>query len=173
MPTFLILPSGLRQDFVAAVTDIIEVAGRSCRLFYPSIMIDCPDCTAPVGGYSSNYFENGTTFNSLAECASCGGSHTIEKEASYEDVTMLVRWNPQKWWKSPITDQMQLNTNYGFVLTRGFLTDLPKIRKANYMVLNSPITDYEGGRFVLDGEPVDENNYGAGNFLSAIWRRDS
>lgn len=166
MPSIIILPEGFKADFISAVSDVIELAGKdSCRLYYPGIQTDCPSC-------SPNYYTDGSSFNAFSDCATCGGRGTITTEQS-ETVQMTVLWNPQKWANLPIVKQMQLNKPDGFIVTRGHMRDLPKIRRAQRMKIDTNIEDAQGGStFLLAGEPVDENGYIQGNFFSAVWRRE-
>jgi len=59
----------------------------------------------------------------------------------------------------------------GYLETKGYMRDMPKIVKAIEMILAINIQAYRNYRFVLDSEPIDSSNIVQGRYFIARWKR--
>ena len=164
MGTFVEISNEFKADFVQAVTEFFDYQAIQCTLNYPPIIETCAACT-------SNYHEDGTEFNSLADCVVCGGVGNHSTSVTGE-IPLVIFWSPSQWKKLSIGSLMDLGVPAGSVLAQGKMADLPKLRQAESILLNSPIRSYQGGVFRIFGEPVDQNQLLHGNFFWVFLTRD-
>lgn len=164
MGTFVEITNQFKADFLQAVTEFFDYQAIQCTLVYPPIVEACSACT-------SNYHEDGTEFNSLADCIACGGSGNKSTSVTGH-IPMVLFWSPDQWKKLGIANLMDLRVPAGSVLAQGKMADLVKLRQAETILLNTPISSYQGGVFRVFGEPVDRNQVLHGNFFWVFLTRD-
>lgn len=152
-----------------ALDDIITVLGKDCVLVYPPKMTACPNCVpSPMGGQSSNRWRSGgpVPFPNTGVCPWCNGAGRRAEEQS-ELVHMSCEWNPKEY-KRPLED-VDVRVPYSVLKTKGYLTDLPKIVRCEYLRLQIPVEGYSVRRFKLASNPGDESNIIQGRYCVAIW----
>jgi hypothetical protein len=143
---------------------------KSCLLVYPSTFVECPNCVRdPIGGKSANRPRSGAPvpFTAGQPCPVCSGKGQKEVEQT-EEITLKCNWEPKTFVK---VANLDVRVPYSLVETKGFLTDLPKILKADHLVVNLPIASYLRQKFRLEGEPGDPGNIIQGRYFTAVWRR--
>jgi hypothetical protein len=145
--------------------------GKTCLLVYPPRLVPCGNCVPdPFSGTSSSRPRAGAPNKFLPgqTCPMCGGKGNIEQEVS-EQLTLKCNWDIRSFIK--LIKNLDLRVPYSILETKGFMTDLPKVLKANYIVVNLPIAPFIRQRFKMIGEPGDPSNIIQGRYFVAIWER--
>jgi hypothetical protein len=97
----------------------------------------------------------------------CNGVGKRATENS-ENITMTVNWTPGKNY-TPVTN---VRVNIGYIIqTRGFMSDLTKVRQCDEMVIIGEMEPYSHYRFKLDGEPAAPFQAIKGRYFIANWKR--
>ncbi len=145
--------------------------GINCKVYYAPTRYDkCDVCTSTIGNQSSNRYLTGAPvpFQDTGKCPSCGGSGRKPVE-SKEDITLLVIWNYKDW----INVNLEvLKSPEGFVQTISKMSDLPKIKRANYIIMGSD-NDIDGNvhhKFTRHGEPTP-CGLGSALHILTMWKR--
>lgn len=152
-----------------AIDDLIDQLGKDCRLLYPSVKIDCPNCIFdPTTNRSSGRYQTDgpRPFSQGTICPVCRGNGLLDSEHT-ETIRMLCTWNPKEF--TLLAGNIQVP--YSMVQTKGYLTDLPKILQSRKMTLELPIEPYIRYNFDLWGEPIDQGNIIQGRYFVAVWKR--
>lgn len=145
---------------------LIIFAGKICRLVYPPVLVDCLQCIYdPIGKKSSGRYRDGSIIPG-GICHLCGGVGKKASEAS-ENIKMTIDWKPTNWEGMPIPVRVPA----GFILTRGFIVDLPKIKRATEMYIIGATEPYSKYKYVLESEPVDPFQFVPGKYFAALWKR--
>ncbi len=122
-----------------------------CRLIYPQTKWTiCPNCKInPVTGKSSGEY-NGTGPKPFtkAPCPVCQGEGKSSVPET-EDIYLMVIWDYKKWF--PIGFNLQ--TPEGYVQTVSNITTMPKLKRAEKIILNTNIEEYVRHSFSREGEP--------------------
>lgn len=163
MGTLVDISDDFRADFLQAVTDFFDYRSTPCSVNYPPIVTPCSSC-------NTNYYDNGTEFNSLADCAACGGVGNFTTVNS-EVVNLVIYADPGSWKKLGIDKIMDVRVPDGTVLIRGKIADLVKIRQCENITVDTTLANLQGGSYELYGEPVDKNRLLRGNFFWAFITR--
>jgi len=144
--------------------------GKTCLLVYPARYIKCDNCVLdPHSGRSTGRYRHGgpMPFNQ-GKCPMCQGEGRKAHEVS-EEITLNCNWEPRKF-VTPIPG-IDLKIPYSLVETKGYMSDLPKILKADHMVFQLPVNPIIRQKFKLVGEPGDRSNIVQGRYFYAIWER--
>ena len=160
-----------------AIDTLILQLGKPCKLIYPPILKACPQgCPLPVGAkQATDVWRTGATSRpgNQSVCPLCGGSGQVSTEAS-ETITLLCNFNPKEWFLSnkigPSTN-IDLRIPDGYCLTKGFLTDAPKVARATEAILATNVEAYFRYRYQLDSEPLDTSNIVQKRYFTALWKR--
>lgn len=161
------LSQKLRNGIIQIMDDIITEAGKQCKLFYQPKLVDCTNCNLPaIDTYAGNIWTHGGPLRiDQAGCNSCGGTGKIAQEYT-ENVTLTIDWRPKEF---------QTATNvanpYGIIVTRGYWSDVPKIKKSTKMRVALPLAAFVEADYVLRGEPFDAFSIIQGRYFIAIWDR--
>ncbi len=150
--------------------DILDSLGKQCKLVYPSKFIECVNCIYdPIGKKSSNRWRTGgpMPFHAGA-CSMCQGAGKSATENS-ENVIMTINWLPGK----NISTGPNIRVAIGYPIeTRGYMTDLAKVRSCEEMIILGGNADiYSHYKFKLDGEPTDVFQAISGRYFVATWKR--
>jgi hypothetical protein len=154
-----------------ALDDLITELGKACRLVYPPRWVPCGDCIFDaVGNKSSNIWRTGgpVPFGAGTTCPLCNGAGKSSQEVS-EVVTMLCAWDPRDFYV-PVP-RLDLRVPNGFIQTKGYLTDAPKMSRADHAIFELPLENSLRQTFKLAGEPVDVSNIIQGRYCVATWKR--
>lgn len=166
---FTITP-GIRQIASDAIDDLINQLGKPCRLVYPPIYTACPNCVFdPIGNKSSNRYKHGGPVPfQFGNCPMCNGAG---REATFptEVVTLLCAWTPKQWFILP----ENLRMPDGDLQTKGYISDLPKIKRAVEMDMEISQEAYGHWRFKLASDPIDAGNIIQGRYCVCLWKRIS
>lgn len=145
------IPQSIFNTYNSYVDDfIIDNFGVNCKLVYPALKTECPNCIVDlIGQKSSNLYKSGGPypFQDGMICPYCNGDG-FRSDSPTETIKLRVYWNKKEWQKIG----MNVNMQDGAAQIIGFLTDMPKIRKA---VSIEVLSDYENAinyKFILSGE---------------------
>jgi hypothetical protein len=166
------LPDSMRQ----AAQDILDSVitngtfSRDCTLYYPPKQVPCP-CTLDKSpsGMGDTTFLGGNNIPLPAQfCAYCGGSGKKAEEVT-ESIKMHIIWKPPQFLRTPTNEKITVPTDA--IMSRGFLTDLPKIRRCVHIVADNVLQNYMPMKYKLFGQPWDLYNYIQHRYFVAIWQQ--
>lgn len=165
----------LTPDILGPVTqlfdDTLNELGRTCKIVYPPKLLgNCPNCIYdPIGNKSSNKWLDGgpIAFPNGSVCPVCGGTGGEAIEQS-DTIKLLIHWQPSTWGQTKI-DNLRLSK--GLIKASGFLTDLPKVLQAEYLIPDVNIEAYRHYRFRLSAEPISFNNVVRDRYFDSLWER--
>lgn len=162
-----------------AFDDLLDQSnlGKPCKLVYSSTTTICPNCIVNRNtGLSTNRYKVGgpIPFVDGEICPVCEGSGKLVGTEGFDIVTLLIDWNPKPWLNvvgnaGDAPDSVVRIPN-GAITTRGYMTDLPKIIKADYAVMDVN-NNYMNNHFVLSGEPISPGNIVKNRYFTAVWKR--
>lgn len=175
MPNIFSIDADTKQVIQDALDDLLANTadgglGKTCQLVYPPRQVRCGNCIFdPTNNRSSNRPRSGgpVPFAVGASCPLCSGRGMKEEEAT-ENITLKCNWEFKKFASSIPID---LRIPNAVVQVKGYLTDIPKLLRAQYVVINLPFVPYARQSFVLLGEPADESNIVQSRYFSALLRR--
>lgn len=165
------LDSNIKGIIQQALDDIITELDKPCRLYYPSRWVSCDNCTLnPAGNISSNRYRHGgpVPFPSGSACPLCSGQGKRAEEQT-EDINLLCSADPKKFFV-PIPN-LPIQVPDGILQTKGYMTDLPKILRAEFMLYQTSIDGYQKRKYRLLSEPVDSSNIIQNRYFVATWER--
>jgi len=172
MGTIFTLSPSIKAIVATALDDLITELGKQVRLVYPARWVSCSNCQYDqIGHKSSNYYKSGgpLPFPNATVCPMCNGNGKIEEENS-EVVQMLCQWDPKDFYR-PVP-QVDIRLPFGSrIQTKGYLSDLPKILKADHAVFEIPIEPIVRYTYQLASEPADVSNIIQGRYVVADWYR--
>lgn len=143
--------------------------GKTCRLVYPPRYIRCDNCVlSPHSPDGVGRYRHGGPMPFTGRCPLCNGEGKKADEQG-EDVTLLCNWEPRKF-VTPIRN-LDLKVPFGFVETKGYMADLPKVLKCDHMVFQVPVTPIIRQKYKLVGDPGDRSNIIQGRYFIALWER--
>lgn len=150
--------------------DLINQFGKTCRLVYPHKNVSCINCTtSPIGNKPGYTYRHGgpTWFKHGTPCPICNGEG-FKAEVQTEDIKMVCHWGIRDFELG-----VPIHRPYEIVKTDGFLTDLPKIRNADYCIIQVPFIGYAEQKFNLFRGPHDPHALVQDRYFSAYWKRRS
>lgn len=162
------LSDDIRAIAQDAIDDLIDQLGKDCKLVYPSNAERCPNCVYDLEAHrSTNVYKPGgpIPFDSGA-CPVCDGIGTITTPAS-ESIRFLCQWNPRDWFIAP----GNIRIPEGYMQIKGYLKDMQKVLRAEYIVIQTPIANVREYRYKLDSEPIDQGNIIQGRYFIALLKR--
>ncbi len=155
-----------------ALDDLITELGKDCRLVYPPRWVSCVNCVYDqIGGKSSNRWKTGgpMQFAAGTACPLCNGKGKRGEEVS-ETIRLLCAWDPRAFWLPVPT--VQVRVPHSIVQTKGYLTDMPKVMKADHLVVELPIEPFVRVRVKLASQPVDPSNIIQARYFVATWEQN-
>jgi predicted nucleic-acid-binding Zn-ribbon protein len=132
---------------------------KPCLLYYPPIQVACTNCAGrPVGAPNSSInVKGGPTYSPVgAQCPACNGRATIEEqitETVYLHCSQLTAQN-----KKYLNIDVNVNLPDGSLIAKGFLSDMPKVQRADYILVNTEILGYMERKYKLASEIVSPSN---------------
>ena len=160
------IPSAFFNKYIEACDFFIDNdnIGKQCTLVYPSRKIACDNCvTNNIGGSSTNSYRHGgpAPFN-FGRCPLCGGNGYHEEEIT-DTIRLRIYWEHRDWIKVSSVSFPDAD-----VQIIGYLSDLPKLRRANEIILLNP--KYGSWRTVLAGEPFP-HGFGKNRYFMGFLKR--
>jgi len=153
VPKSFTIPSSVISSH-SYITDalISGNTGQDCQLIYPVTKNSvCPNCIySPRQRKSSNIYKTGgpVPFENHTTCPWCGGEGRSSR-AVKETIRLRTYWSPKDWSiTGPVEDP---DTS---VMVIGYIYDLPKIEKADTILLNKDLSAYRKWICEREGEAV-------------------
>ncbi len=81
---------------------------------------------------------------------------------------MTINWIPGK--NHEVTTNIRVPIGY-VIQSRGYMTDYPKIKSCEEMLIIGEVEPYGHFKFKLDGEPTDPYQIVKGRYFIARWKR--
>lgn len=172
MGTIFTLTPAIKAIAQAAIDDLINQLGKTCRLYYPPRQVQCNNCIFnPVGSKSSGVYLDGgpSPFPPGSLCPLCSGKGTISSQTT-DLITMLCAWSPKDFFV-PTNRSQAIVVPEGRIQTKGFAEDLPKIMQAAYMLIETDIEPRLRCKFKRAGDPIDQSNIIQGRYFVMQWDR--
>lgn len=157
------LSTAQRNTIAIAISDVINILGKDCKLYYPPKYIECVNC---VNGH---WKTGGPMYFTMGVCPLCGGAPPPKTVETTQTVKMTLDWNPQKYFK--LFPNIDIRDPKNIILSRGYIADMPKVAQADYMVI-AQMEAYKHFKFKLVGEPIDPHSIAQGQFFVAFWERN-
>jgi hypothetical protein len=171
MGSIFTLTSGIKAVIQQALDDLITELGKPCKLVYPPRFVSCTNCVFDaIGQKSSNHWRNGgpMQFADGMSCPMCNGVGRIAQEVS-EPIKLLCEWKPGNF-VVPVPN-LQLYAPNSLLQTKGYMSDLPKLMRADRLVYQTAIGGLLNQTFQLLGEPGDKSNIIQNRYCVATWQR--
>jgi len=125
---------------------------RTATLVYPEKREQCPNCylnTMGTRNKSVSVYRTGGPypFERGMPCPYCNGKGYKAIETT-EDITLRIYWDRKSW----VNIGIPIDIPDGSIQTIAYMTDLPKIEKAKYMIPNyDGIEKYDKGKYEKNG----------------------
>lgn len=169
------IDAGVRQVVQDALDDLLLPAeegglGKHCLLVYPPRYVTCDCQRDAVGNKPSARGPNGAPapFPYLKGCPACNGEGRKATQAT-EDVVLKCAWDARKF-SLPVPN-LQARLPYSVVQTKGYLSDVPKLMKADHILINLPIAPFLRQTFKMVGTPGDPSNIVQARYCFALWEQ--
>lgn len=160
------ITADIRNIATTAFTDLITELGKNCRLYYDPTFTECENCYYDTQSKrSSGVYKAGgpTSFTRGMICPVCGGTGGNFTENT-EIIKMLINKTPKTFYTVDKVRVPQVDMQ-----SKGFLTDLPKIKRAKYIVAQINLEPYIVEKYTLVGTPTDTSNIVQDKFFIAEW----
>ena len=171
MGTVFTLDAGTKAVIQDALDDLITELGKSCKIVYPARWVSCQNCQIDIiGNKSSNHWKTGgpLPFANGTICPLCTGVGK-RAEDTYDTVTLLCNWEPKKFWQ-PVPN-LNIGKGNGFLQTKGFISDMPKILKADHLIFQVPMEPYLSNKYKRISEPGDKSNIIQNRYFICTWEQ--
>lgn len=174
MADLFTLSAGVLAVTSNAIDSLIHQLGKPCRLVYPPVMQPCPQgCPLPVGkSQATDIWRTGGTARpgNISTCAVCGGAGQMAVTQT-ETITLLCNFMVKPWNGLDLPQGVDFRVPGGLCQTKGFITDLPKLKRCIEAVLATNVEPYVRYTYRLHGEPLDTSNIVQGRYCQALWIR--
>jgi hypothetical protein len=143
------LPSDIWERYYEAADFFIDSLGEPCTVYYPPIKTECSNCVISFfNGISTNVYRHGGPAPfSFGVCPLCGGNNLAEVETT-ASLQLRIYWQKRDWIK--VAEIIVVPDAEVQVI--GYLTDLSKLRQANFIKLVTNQKQIET-KYELAGEP--------------------
>jgi len=126
--------------------------GSNCSLNYLPKRESCDNCIFDTNTNCSSNIYNGTgpiSFANFNICPRCQGNGYLEI-AQTETIRLRVYWDVSSWRTLGI--KAVLPETFCYII--GYMSDLPKVEKADSILLNSDLEEMRKYLCVTNGEPL-------------------
>lgn len=176
MPPFKILDPDTRQVIQDALDSFLAPQadgglGNECLLVYPPKKVPCDNCVFDaVNNRSSNRPASGAPvpFAAGSTCPLCNGRGLKDAEVT-EVMTLKTEWDFKRFVNPP--GDLKLRLPNSVVEVKGFMDQLPKLLKAEYLVLSHKRAGVLRQAFTLLGEPGDRSSMVPDRYFVSYWER--
>jgi hypothetical protein len=164
MGKLITITQKLKNIMESGSDDLIDQTGFSCKLYYPPRMESCVNCVVdPIGRKSSNKYLHGGPipfpFGGICPLCNGAGFHATE---TYDTITMKCFENPTQFIKIAGITHPDAK-----LLTKGYVTDLPKVLKSDYMIKGG--TEYVEFRYSKIGPPIINHKLVQNRYFFMLW----
>lgn len=170
MGTIFTLENSVKTIITSALDDLITELGKDCRLVYPSRLSPCDNCVYdPVTLRSTNtYLAGGPIPFQDTTCPVCNGT-SQKSDSQSEIIKFLCAFDPKAFF-IPIPG-LNIEKPFSYVQTKGFLVDVPKVKRAEHIVFQVAIEGIISNRYRLFKSPADVSNIIQGRYFVATWEQ--
>ena len=135
--------------------------GVRCNLIYPFKKIQCPNCVmSSFRGGTNVYRTGGPLPFTFGPCPLCAGEGFQREEATPEVIKLRVYYRPKDWVKVsfPTLHGEQGDVPFqipdGTIQVIGFMSDLPKVERADKIQVNIDQDGYKRWTYQRLGEAL-------------------
>jgi hypothetical protein len=124
--------------------------GSLCTLVYPNKREECPNCVFDRHTRrSSNIYKTDgpIEFPSHSLCPLCNGVGYSE-QPSTDTIRLRVYWEPREWRSIGVT----IADPQGLCMIIGYMDDLPKLERANFILVNDAVQNVRNYKCARAGE---------------------
>lgn len=163
------IPSAFFDIYNSTASDFItNNFGVPCELFYESNALECINCIFnPITKSSSGIYKVGGPLPFVGTI--CGYCNSTGRSLVQQTESILMRVYFTK--KDFVKTDMPINMNSSTIQTIGFITDLPKLLRAHYIIVNTNVEGYSIYRYQLAGEIIVWGLGPVKKFCVAYWNR--
>lgn len=138
--------------------------GKACTIYYPPLKEECSNCETGLDGSTSTnvYRRGGPAPFGFGSCPLCGGNGYRETEST-DSIRLRLYWSKKDWSKFGV------KIPDADVMCIGYLSDLPKFKRANSISLISE-QKHEDFRFVTACEPFP-HGFGHNRYFICFLKR--
>jgi hypothetical protein len=170
MPDLFVITDDIRSLAQSAIDSMLNQLGKPCKLIYEPVRTPCNNCFLDTTTNLSSGQYNGTGPMSFTrgKCPVCGGSGYLPGETERSDVvTMTVIWKPNVY--KYFAPNVQLPDS--LIVLKGYVTDLPKVLQAKYVIPDYLNQVYQSSRFVLFEAPHPQGSIVKNRYFRSFWKR--
>jgi hypothetical protein len=151
-----------------AFDDVLAEFGKPCLLVYPPRWKNCVNCVLTPGAPTSNRWKTGgpMPFPNGSACPMCNGEGRRAEEVT-EQITLLCAWEPRSFFY-PVPG-IELRAPYSVLQTKCFMSDAPKLMRADHLVFQVPVEGVARKKFKLEGAPGDASNIIQSRYCVSLW----
>lgn len=164
-----IISSDFKQIFTNAISALLydDALTQPCKLFFGVTRYqDCANCVYdPIGQKSSNRFQDGgpVPFPFGTICPMCNGNGKRPIETS-EDIKLMIIWDHKEFMNAGT-----VNNPDGMIQTVTFASNIPKLKRAKEIIVNSDQASYGRYRYERASEPQPCGF--SSEFVECMWKR--
>lgn len=161
------------ETITGVFDDMLTEFGSPCKVIYTSTETICPNCIInPRTGESTNrYKEGGPVPFPLGEvCPVCNGKGRISGTASSDVLVLVIDWMPKPWFNLDGEASNLIRIPAGMVATRGFVTDISKILRSDYVILDTN-NKFILNKYKLYGQPYVLGALTGNRYFLAVWKK--
>jgi hypothetical protein len=168
-----LINAAMKQQFNNAIDAMLEDAACvvPCTITYGDTKFtDCPNCifSSTTGRSSNRYQTGGPAPFSFGQCPVCYGEGRIP-DVQTSEINLALIWDYRDWYGWNGADARTL-ASQGMVqsISRIDLT-LTDIKRANFITLNTDLSQYVNHKFTREGEPTPIG-FGDDRYIMTMWK---
>jgi hypothetical protein len=161
------------SDVFKTYNEAVKLFTRTAVLVYPEKREECPNCymdTLSGRGRSVSLYKPGgpIQFSRGMPCPYCNGDGYKATEIT-ENIEARIYWDKKFW----VDIGIPINVPDGSIQTISYMTDLPKINKANYLIPHyDGIEKYDEMRFQKSGSSYPQGfKQNETRYVVTFWSR--
>jgi len=124
--------------------------GSDCTLIFPAKREECDNCIYdPHTNRSAHIYKAGgpIVFQDYSTCPRCQGRGILE-EPQTDSIRLRTYWEPMAWREIGI----KVADPQGICVVIGYMSDLPKLERANTILLNDELKNIRNYECAREGE---------------------
>jgi hypothetical protein len=155
--------------------DMENTFSSVCKIIYKTTETICPNCIInPRTGESMNRYKTGgpIPFDAGEICPVCEGRGRVQDTSLSDLINMTIDWRPKPWMnlgQSNNSDQI-VRIPSGTVTATGFSKDIPKILRADYVLLDIE-NQYITNKYKLSGDPYMFGSITNRRYFFSVWEK--
>lgn len=170
MADLFTITQDIRDLAQGAIDSMINQLGKPCKLVYEPTKTPCTNCYLDTTTNMSSGHYNGTgpTPFTRGKCPVCSGVGYLPDEVEHFDVvTMTVIWKPKLYkYFAP-----NASVPDSLIILKGYVTDLPKVLQAQYVIPDYENQIYQSSRYVKYEAPLPQGSIVKNRYFRSFWQR--